>query len=176
VRRDSGIGSIKDMKGKRMALVDKATTAGYLLPLAYFRENGIQDFRKYLKEAYFAGTHEGAIHDVANGKADIGAAKNTIYERMLARDPGLRHALKILAFSPDVPENAFALRSSIGKESAEKIRKAFLDMDKDPEGRRLLRNFGARRFIATTDDDYAPVFRFAKKAGLDLSTYDYTND
>ncbi|MBP2675795.1 MAG: phosphonate transporter, periplasmic phosphonate-binding protein [Deltaproteobacteria bacterium] len=176
VRKDSGIASFKDMKGKRMAMVDKATTAGYLLPLAFFRENGNPDFRKHLKEVYFTGTHEDAIRDVVNRKADIGAAKNTVFERMSAEDPGLRGSLKILAVSPQVPENALAMRSSLGKDSIGKIRKALLEMDRDPEGQLVLRDFGARRFIETTDKDYEPVFRFAKQAGIDLSNYEYMND
>ncbi|HEX9190589.1 MAG TPA: PhnD/SsuA/transferrin family substrate-binding protein, partial [Candidatus Deferrimicrobiaceae bacterium] len=50
VRKDSGILNVRGMKGKRFAFVDKATTAGYLLPLEYFHENGIDDYRKYLQE------------------------------------------------------------------------------------------------------------------------------
>ena len=49
------------MKGKTFAFVDKATTAGHLLPLAYFKAHGIQDYKTYFKETYFAGTHENAI-------------------------------------------------------------------------------------------------------------------
>ena len=33
VRRDSAIDDVADMKGKRLALVDRSTTAGYLFPL-----------------------------------------------------------------------------------------------------------------------------------------------
>ena len=41
VRKDSAIKNALDMKGKRFAFVDKATTAGWLLPLSYFKENSI---------------------------------------------------------------------------------------------------------------------------------------
>ncbi len=39
------------------------------------KRHGIRDYRTYLKEVYFAGTHEDVIYDVLNKKADIGAAK-----------------------------------------------------------------------------------------------------
>ena len=45
VRKDSGISSVEDMKGKRFAFVDKATTAGWLLPLYYFKTHGVDDPR-----------------------------------------------------------------------------------------------------------------------------------
>jgi phosphonate transport system substrate-binding protein len=176
VRKDSGIASVKDMKGKRMAFVDKATTAGYLLPLAYFQENGIFAYRKFLKEAYFTGTHEDAVLDVLTRKADIGAAKNTVYERMVAEHPDIVHSLKVLAVSPAVPENALGMRPGLGKDTLDKIRNALLEMDRDPEGMKVLRDFGARRFIGTANKDYAAVFRYAKEANIDLATYDYLND
>ncbi len=176
VRKDSGIQSAKDMKGKRMAMVDKATTAGYLLPLAFFRENGITDHGKFLKEVYFTGTHEDAIRDVLERKADIGAAKNTIYERILSGDPHVGLLLRVLAVSPDVPENGLAVRKDLDKDLAGKIRDALLAMDRDPDGAGVLRDFGARKFIETGDKDYDPVYRYAREANIDLATYDYLND
>ena len=41
-REDSGIKSVKDMRGKRFALVDKGTIAGYLFPVHYFYKSGIR--------------------------------------------------------------------------------------------------------------------------------------
>jgi phosphonate transport system substrate-binding protein len=176
VRKDSGIRSVKEMKGKRLACVDKATTAGYLLPMAYFFENGIPDPRKYLKEIYFTGTHEDAIRDVLEGKADIGAAKNTVFERIAAQDFRVGRMLNVLAVSPNVPENSLALRADIGDGLAVKIKDTLLAMDQDPEGAEILKGFGARRFIETRDPEYDPVFLYAREAGIDLATYDYLNE
>ncbi len=175
VRRESGIRSVRDMKGKRFALVDKATTAGYLLPQEYFHRHGIPDCRKYLKECYFTGTHEDAIYDVLNGKADIGAAKNTIFNRLARIDPRIGEELVVLERSPDVPENGLALRKDIDPSLRRRIADALLAMDRDPDGSRVLQGFGASKFIVTTNEDYAPVFRYAKEIRLDLATYDYLN-
>ena len=83
VRKDSGIKNAQDMKGKRFAWVDKATTAGWLFPLHYLQEHGITEpLSTFLEESYFTGTHEDAILDVLNGKADIGAAKDTVFYRL----------------------------------------------------------------------------------------------
>jgi len=98
VRKDGGITNVAGMKGKRLVLVDKATTAGYS-SLWLFQRAGIEDYRTYIKEAYFAGTHEDAIYDVLNKKADIGAAKNTILDRMRKREAGVDQKMKILAIS-----------------------------------------------------------------------------
>ena len=176
VRKDSGIKNIKDMEGKRFAFVDKATTAGYLLPLVYFIENGITDYKTYFKETYFTGTHEDAIYDVMNLRADIGAAKNTMFYRLSADDKRITDELVILKESPDVPENGLAVRKDLDNDIKNKLKQALLDMHHDPEGINILKNFGAKEFIETTDNDYENVYKYAEKIRLNLATYDYIND
>jgi phosphonate transport system substrate-binding protein len=175
VRKDSGIASVEDMKGKRFAFVDKATTAGYLLPLYYFKTHGVDDLSTWLKETYFAGTHEGVIHDVLERKADIGAAKNTMFSVLAKNDPRISEELSILTRSPDVPENALCVRADLDESLKNGLRIALLSMDQDETGKEILESFGAARFIDTTEDDYTVVFEYADTIGLDLETYDYLN-
>ncbi len=113
VRKDSGIKDAAGMKGKRFAFVDMATTAGWLLPLHYFQDIGIDDYRTWFAETYFTGTHEDAIYDVLDGKADIGAAKNTVFYRLAEKDTRILNDLQILATSPKVPANALAVRKDL---------------------------------------------------------------
>ena len=176
VRKDGGIKTAQDMKGKIFAFVDRATTAGYLLPLAYFKENGIDNYRTFLREMYFAGTHEAAIYDVLNKKADICAAKDTVFTRLAARDRRLTNELVLLARSPDVPENGLAVRKNFDGALKNELKKALLSMDKDPEGIDVLKMFGARKFIETTNDDYTSVYKYVKQIGLNLVTYNYRNE
>jgi phosphonate transport system substrate-binding protein len=176
VRKDSGIRTVLDMKGKRFAFVDKATTAGYLLPLEYFHKNGVMDFKGFLKEGYFAGTHEDAIYDVLNRKAEIGAAKNTVFQRFAKNDPRILKELVVLERSPEVPENALALRKDIDPSLRSQLGDALLKMHLDPAGRKVLEQFGALRFVETTNQDYSVVRKYAEDIHLNLSTYDYKND
>jgi ABC-type phosphate/phosphonate transport system substrate-binding protein len=48
-------------------------------------------------------------------------------------------------------------------------------MDKDPEGIKVLNDFGIKRFIETTESDYESVIDLAKRAKINLKTYDYMN-
>ena len=176
VRKDSGIRTARDMKGKQFAFVDKATTAGYLLPLEYFHDHGIPEYKGFLKEAYFTGTHEDAVYDVLNRKADVGAAKNTVFNRLAKGDPRIGKELIVLARSPDVPENALALRKDLEPAVRSQLKEALLNMHLDPDGKQVLERFGALQFIETTDEDYAVVVKYAEHNRLNLSTYDYKND
>ncbi len=175
VRKDSGIKTAKDMKGKIIAFVDKATTAGYLLPLAYFKEHGIKDYHTYFRETYFAGTHEDTIYDVLNKRADIGAAKNTMYQKLSDIDERITKELVIIKRSPDVPENALAVRKDLDIKIKNNLKETLLNLHNEPAGRNVLKNFGTARFIETTDNDYAGVYDYVKKIDLNLAVYDYIN-
>jgi phosphonate transport system substrate-binding protein len=175
VRKDSGIRTVDDMKGKRFAFVDKATTAGYLLPLHYFKDRGIDDYHAWFAETYFTGTHDGAIYDVLEGKADIGAAKNTVFYTEAEKDPRITDELAVLIKSPDVPANGLCVRNDLDQDLKRRLKEALLNMNRDKEGRKILTDFGATRFIPTTEEDYTVVFDFAEEIGLDLRSYRYTN-
>ena len=176
VRKDSNIKSASDMKGKRFAFVDKATTAGWLLPLHYFNEIGINDYRTWFAETYFTGTHEDSIKDVLDRKADIGAAKNTVFYRLAKQNSLLEKELRILSTSPEVPSNTLAVRKSLDTSLKAKLKNILLQMHEDKQGREILQKFGATRFIETTVQDYEPVFNYAAEIKLDLLKYDYINN
>ncbi len=122
VRKDSGIRNVWDMKGKKMAFVEKATTAGYVFPLAYLRENGITDIDKFFSEYLFTGSHDAAIFAVLNRKADVGAAKHSIYDRVRKEDPRVDRELVILASSPPVPSNGLCVRKDLDKALQQKLK------------------------------------------------------
>lgn len=176
VRKDAGIHDAAAMRGKRMAWVDRATTAGYLFPLAWLRERGIHGEAGFFGENWFSGSHDAAISAVLDRKADVGAAKHSVYDRIRAENPRVDRELLILASSPPVPSNGLCVRHDMEPDLREALRRALLDLESDPGGAEVLRQFGALRFIETTAADYAPVLDMARKAGLDLRKYQYRND
>jgi phosphonate transport system substrate-binding protein len=175
VRKDSGIKNVADMKGKVIAFVEKATTAGYIFPISYFKKHGIKNIDTYFKEHYFTGSHDSAIHAVLNKKADIACAKNTVYEILSREDTRIKDELMIIARSPDVPSNGLGLRQQLPYGIKADIKETLLNMHNDPKGKLVLEEFGVIRFIETTEADYAPVYDLAESAGISLKDYEYTN-
>jgi phosphonate transport system substrate-binding protein len=176
VRRDSGIATVADMRGKRMAYVDRATTAGYIFPLAYLREHGVNGENGFFRETFFTGSHDAAIIAVLDGKADIAAAKHSVYDRVAKENPRVAKELTIIDKSASVPSNGLCVRADLPGELQKKLRKALLDLENDPAGKGVLAEFGARRFIETTKEDYRPMFAMAIQAGIDVKTYSYRNE
>ncbi len=175
-RKDSGIKSVKDMKGKKMAFVEKATTAGYIFPLAYLKENGINNIDTFFSEYFFAGSHDASLVAVLDGKADIGASKNTVFDWVREQDPRVDQEIVILSESAKVPSNGLLVRKGLDGGIIDKLKQSLLNLDSSSEGKEVLKKFRAQKFIATTVDDYMPVFVSAEKAGIDLKTYHYRNE
>lgn len=176
VRKEDKIRTAEDMRNKRMVFVDRATTAGYLLPLFYFKSIGIDDYAGWFSEYYFSGTHEDAIQDVLDGLADIGAAKNTVFYRLAETDQRVIEELEILKTSPRVPANGLAMRKDIPEDLKQKLLDKLLMMHRTSEGRSILDRLRIEKFIRTTETDYQPVLDYAESIGLDLSHYQYLNN
>ncbi len=171
VRKDSGIREPRDMKGKTIALVDPATTAGYLAQKVYLKKHGI-DMDREMK-IFWAGSHDAAAMAVFRRQADVGGAKNHPFNKVGADNPAFKDAMAVLDESTAVPDNVFAVKKGLDPGIREKIRSVFTGMDKDAEGKEVLRKFGASRFIDTRDADYKNLYRMVKEAGIDLKTYPY---
>jgi len=175
VRADSGIRSVKQLRGKRMAFVDRATTAGYVFPLALLREAGVRSPDRFFAEYYFTGSHDAAVAAVLERKADVGAAKHSVYDRVRSENPAIDRELLIIAESPSVPSNGLCVRKGLDPRVEVSLKQALLALEKDPDGGAVLEQFGAIRFIETTAADYGPVLDMARSAGIDLKQYDYRN-
>ncbi len=164
VRKDSGIHSIKDLEGKSIVFVDPATMEGYLFPLAYLRRQGIVDINHFFNRFDFAGSHASAIFAVLDGRADIGAAKDTVFKKLAHGDPSIAHELEIIAQSPKVPEITLCIRSEIARELREKLGDVLLRMDKTSDGKEVLKQFKAMRFVKSSKTDFVSIEEMALEA------------
>ena len=175
VRKDSGIKTVADMQGKSLALVERATTAGYVFPLAWFKRDGVNDIATYFSAHHFYGSHDATIDAVLNGKADVGAGKNTIYDRVRAANPRIDQELEILVSSPRVPSNGLCVRPGIDEQYKTKLKDLLLNLHHNPQGLRVLEKLGAKRFVDTSREDYQPVLDMAAEASIDMKNYKYYN-
>jgi phosphonate transport system substrate-binding protein len=173
VRKDSNIQTVKDMKNKSLVLVDKATTAGYIFQLFYFKYYGINNIEDYFSRISFANSHDAAAWAVYAGEADIGGAKNHIFNGLMEEYPDFKEQMVVLFESPEVPSNGLAVRKDLNPAIKLRIKTLLLSLHESPEGQETLKNFGAIKFIATSNDDYVVVYNMVKQLGIDLQEYSY---
>jgi len=170
-RKDSGIETVKDMKNKSLVLVDKATTAGYIFQRFYFKYNGITDMESYFSRISYARSHDAAAWAVYTGEADIGGAKNHIFNSLKEEYPNFKEQMLILAESPEVPSNGLAVRKDLNPAIKLRLKNLLLGLHETPAGQEVLKNFGALKFIETSDRDYDVLYKMAEELGIDLHAY-----
>jgi phosphate/phosphite/phosphonate ABC transporter binding protein len=171
VRKDSGIKTLEDLRGKTFSFVDQATTAGYLFPMLYFKQHGVTAPEDFFGKTLLSGSHDASIMAVLNGKADAGSAKDLVLMRVGEKDVRVALDLVMLATSLPVPTNGLCVNQSLDWDLKEDLQQVLLAMEDDTEGRQVLKRVGAERFLPTTHRDYQNLYVMLKELGIDLATY-----
>ena len=158
VRQDAPLASMKDLKGKRMAFVSKDSTSGYLFPVAYLQENGI-DVENYFGEVVFAGDHLRAIDMLLAGEVDATATFSNIFSP--ARADGIDvGALRVLAITGRIPYDAVCARPGLDRKLVEEVALHLFHLNSTTaEGRANLRKVvvDINGWIYTRDSEYDSV-------------------
>jgi phosphonate transport system substrate-binding protein len=160
-RFDSGINSIKDINGRKMAYVDPSSTSGYILPKAMLDKMGIKP-----SETVFAMRHDNVVTMVYQGQVDAGA---TYYDppnpvtgkigdarmRVEQQFPDVEQKVKIIGFTEDIPNDPWVFRKGLPEKMENKIIKAIMDYVKTPDGKKALYDiYDISGLIPTKDSDY----------------------
>ncbi len=172
VRRDSRINHIEELRNKTFCFVDKATTAGYIFPLLYLKNQGISRPEEFFGKIFFSGSHDASVLSVLNGDADAGVAKDLVLMEAGEKDPRIALDLVMIATSPPVPTNGLCVRKNLDWDLKEDLQKILLEMDRDTGAGEVLKRLGASRFLPTTDDDYKNLYEMVRKLDIDLKTFD----
>ena len=160
---------IATWKGRSFVFVSPHTSAGYFFPLSLLRNNGVKEPGEFFSNVLFAGSHDAAVWMVANGIAEIGAAKNTIFREFIKRKPELGEKVEILYTGGQYPDSTLVVRAEIAREVRESLRTVFLRMDSQPEGLEVLKMFGALKFVRTTPDEFSGVRQVVQGSGYEIN-------
>jgi phosphate/phosphite/phosphonate ABC transporter binding protein len=165
-RKDSGLKSLADLKGKRFAFVDPKSASGYVYPRAMLVEKGINP-DTFFKETIFAGDHKKVIADVLDKRVDAGAT----YDNALgiAKNSGMASDdLAVIASTDPIPHDAIAVRIGLDEGLTKKIQTALVNLDKNDAGRRVIANSKKKLtgHIIAKDSTFDVVRRTAKIAGM----------
>ncbi|UCG39088.1 MAG: phosphate/phosphite/phosphonate ABC transporter substrate-binding protein [bacterium] len=160
---------ISTWRGLSMVFASPHTSAGYFYPLALLRSEGIEEPGDFFSTITFSGSHDAAIWMVANGMADLGAVKNTIYEELSRRKPEMMANLEVLYTGGRFPDSTLMVTPAMTTEVREAMRTVFLRMGSQDQGLEVLRQFGARRFVAAATEDFGEVRKVVADSGHRLS-------
>jgi phosphonate transport system substrate-binding protein len=173
-RADSGIRKLEDLRGKTFAFGDSLSTTGHVFPRKMFKERGIDPVRDF-KQILYSGGHDATVLAVLNGKVDAGAtyanspdSEDTAWMRYL-KNPEDVKKIRAIAFSEPIPADNLVISGSLDDALAKKIVAIFLELSRDPQGKKMLRDlYQIDGFVTATDKDYDSVRAAFVGAGIQL--------
>ena len=130
-RTDTGINSIADLKGKRIALGDVNSTSSFAVPVAMMLAAGVNPTRQ-AGAINMAGSHANVLKALAEGLVDAGGASFDSFEKAVnakALDPS---KVKVIAKSTPIPYPPLAIHPKVSDGVKAKLRDAFNNIDKLP--------------------------------------------
>ena len=159
VRREAGIKSLEDLRGRTIAFVDPASSSGYIYPMVLLIKRGLvtnRDPRTFFKDVVFSGAHDASMRALLNGHVDAIASFDMAREQYL-KDPAERERLVFVAETEPIPEAGIAARDGLDAATFAKVRGALLQIRGPAHEALLKRLYEIDGFEAAEDREYDPV-------------------
>ncbi|MCD8893682.1 phosphate/phosphite/phosphonate ABC transporter substrate-binding protein [Mammaliicoccus sciuri] len=162
VKKDSGIKSLKDMKGKKIALQDVTSTAGYTYPVAELLKEGINPIND-MKITNVKG-HDQAIIALLNGDVDVAVTFQDARNIVKKDQPNVFKDTEIVELTEDIPNDTISVRSDMDDKFRDKLKKAFKDIAKTKEGHKIVSEvYSHEGYVDSKDSEFDIVREYGKK-------------
>ncbi|WP_237577744.1 phosphate/phosphite/phosphonate ABC transporter substrate-binding protein [Noviluteimonas dokdonensis] len=157
VRKDSGIQSLKDMRGRRVAFQNPYSTSAYYVPASELLDQGLKleillspmDRAEPDRVGYlFARTELNIATWVHKRLVDVGVMSNLDWQNPQRVPAAFRADLQIVHETPAYPRALEMVRGSMDPKVAARLREVLIEASRDPDAREaLLRFFKTTRFL-----------------------------
>ena len=146
-----------DISGLTFTFGSKGSTSGRLMPEHFLRQQFAQSPQKLFKRVGFSGDHSRTIAQVQSGAWQLGAVNYKVWHNELAAGKIDLNKVKVIWTTPTYPDYQWTIRGDVNKHFGDdfiaKVTSALLTMS-DPT---LLQTFPRTKFVAASNDDYAPI-------------------
>lgn len=149
---DAGISALEELRGKRIAFVDRESASGYYYPAVLLNEAGF-DLEKDFAAVDFLGSHDAVLMGVLLGEYDAGGVFERAYATLADRSRRVR--LRILAQTAPIPGEPIVAGPNISAATISELQRAFLSIPPEKLDQVQLMDFFA--FESAVDADYNGV-------------------
>ncbi len=165
-RKNSGIKTLEDLKGRTFSFGSVSSTSGHLMPRYFLLKHGLNPERD-LKHVAYSGAHDATALWVESGKVDAGALNFLVWDKLVQSKKVDAANVTVFWTTPPYADYVWTVRGDLGKGLQERIASAFLKLDyANPEHRRLLDLHRTRKYIRAQDEDWNGIEEAAVAAGL----------
>lgn len=167
VRKDSGIRTLADLRGKTMAFVDPLSSSGYLYPLEAFRRAGLiarrEEAEQFFRKIYFAGGDEQALRAVLNKFVDAAGIGQYSFAMLRAEE---RDQVTFIGESPRIPSHCVVARKGLDAASVAALQEALLALNEGPNRGLLKQLYNVDGYVKVTHATFAETEKMAREYGF----------
>ena len=139
--------TIADLRNRVFAYSDPDSNSGWLVPQAEIRRLG-QDPGHFFRKTFFTWSHRRVIEACAAGLAQGGAVDGYIWDTLARHHPELTGATRVVWRSETFGFPPIVGTPGMPDMQVDVLRQTFLDMEQEPQGRRLLALLNLSGFVA----------------------------
>lgn len=158
VRRNGGIRTPADLKGKSVSYPSHTALAACILPQSWLHDQGI-DIQRDIDNRY-VGSQESAIMNVYLGETAAGATWPPPWRAFQKEHPKEAAELQQVWETTSLPNNSVMARDDIPAGIVARVRTLLMDLETTSEGSAILSGMETARFHPADDQTYAPVRNF----------------
>ena len=164
----NNINDLKKLKNLRFTFGSENSTSGRLMPQYFLNlaDIKISDFKN--KRASFSGSHDATIALVNSGSFDAGALNKQIWYRNVRTNSKRIKNLELFWVTPSYADYHWLVQGNLDKfyrkGFTDELKSIILNLDiKDEEHKKILKMFGARKFIPANEAQYKDIETIARK-------------
>lgn len=166
-RPDTGITTLRDLKGKTFSFGSVSSTSGHLMPRYFLLKNGINPDQDFAQKPAYSGAHDATALWVEGGRVDAGALNFLVWDKLVKDGKVDTNKVKVFWTTPPYVDYVWTARGDLDPALRERIAAAFLKLRyDDPAHKRLLDLHRTKRYIPARDEDWEGIEEAAKAAGL----------
>lgn len=161
VRKDNGIQSVNDLKGKIVSYPAPTALAATMMPQWYLYSHGI-DINTDITNLY-VGSQESSIMSVYLGKSAAASTWPPPWRAFIKERPEVAEKIMVKWETAPLPNNGLVVRSDVPHSIVKQVRDIILSLHTHVEGRTILEAMELSRYEAADDATYEPVREFLKQ-------------
>lgn len=158
VRKDSGIRTVNDLKGKKVAYPSPTALASAMMNQYYLSAHGI-DVNHDI-ETLYVGSQESTIMNVVRGHVAAGGTWVTPWLAFSVEHADQASQLEVKWQTESLPNNGWVVRQDVPAALASQFAAVLFGLNNSEQGRKILARLPISHFEPATDATYAPVRNF----------------
>ncbi|WP_057769249.1 phosphate/phosphite/phosphonate ABC transporter substrate-binding protein [Lactobacillus selangorensis] len=164
IKKNSGIKSIKDLKGKKIAVQDTTSTAGWIYPAVDMLKNGVNINKDGIKTVTVKG-HDQGIMSVYNGNTDASFGFQGARTLVLKDTPDVMSKVVPIYTTAKIPNDTITVRGDMSPKWQKKIQAAFKAIAKSKKGHKIISEvYDHEGYVNSKDSNFNIIRKYDKEA------------